>query len=348
MIENKKRNDVLDVTKGFCVFLVILGHVIQYFSANKYDFFENKLFQIIYSFHMPLFMILSGYLFYYTINNRDTKYILKNRIFSILQTIIIWNTITYILKLLYSLIIEKIEMNMYSIISNYINSLFGLWFLWAVVICSFGVLIIYKYNFRFKLLSLLLYSFIIILFPNRWLILFLYPYFLLGFYFNKNQKIINIVKSIQIASFILFPLLLFFYGKEDFIYTTKINPFTSNMGFTNQIAIDLYRWFIGGAGIVVVITIIKYIVDIFSCKKIIKVLSELGKISLEVYVIQYLFLENIGAKYLKQIDLNLSNNELIYNIVISPIFSILILLIIFVVIKLLCKKKNLYFLVFGR
>ena len=51
----------LDVLRGFLILLVILGHVMQSFIADV----ENiRLWNIIYSFHVPAFMAISGYLMY--------------------------------------------------------------------------------------------------------------------------------------------------------------------------------------------------------------------------------------------------------------------------------------------
>lgn len=55
----KQRLIYVDRLKGFAIFLVVLGHVIQY---NSLDFTSNKLFAAIYSFHMPLFFFISGYI----------------------------------------------------------------------------------------------------------------------------------------------------------------------------------------------------------------------------------------------------------------------------------------------
>lgn len=56
-----KRNELLDILKGFAIILVVLGHSVQYLLGNNN---ENWLFSFIYSFHMPLFMFISGYVCY--------------------------------------------------------------------------------------------------------------------------------------------------------------------------------------------------------------------------------------------------------------------------------------------
>ena len=59
MEQKKNRNIVFDLLKLFAIFLVLWGHVIQQFTILPGV--ENKTYQIIYSFHMPLFMMISGY-----------------------------------------------------------------------------------------------------------------------------------------------------------------------------------------------------------------------------------------------------------------------------------------------
>jgi fucose 4-O-acetylase-like acetyltransferase len=55
----KQRLLYIDQLKGLAILLVVMGHFIQY---NTLESTRNTLFGIIYSFHMPLFMFLSGYI----------------------------------------------------------------------------------------------------------------------------------------------------------------------------------------------------------------------------------------------------------------------------------------------
>lgn len=51
-----------DFIKGVLIILVVLGHVIQgLYGIDNPDVWENLLFTIIYTFHMPLFIFISGY-----------------------------------------------------------------------------------------------------------------------------------------------------------------------------------------------------------------------------------------------------------------------------------------------
>ena len=51
-----------DALKSFAIFLVIYGHCIQYLLSTNYT--DEIIYLIVYSFHMPLFMMLSGFFAY--------------------------------------------------------------------------------------------------------------------------------------------------------------------------------------------------------------------------------------------------------------------------------------------
>lgn len=73
---NLNRDTTLDLAKGFAILLVVLGHAIQFSFGPEYadsgDYYDDIVFKTIYSFHMPLFMLISGYLFYQS-NKKDLK-----------------------------------------------------------------------------------------------------------------------------------------------------------------------------------------------------------------------------------------------------------------------------------
>lgn len=48
-----------DILKAIAIFFVIVGHTIQYLGPT--DGMDSLIFGIIYSFHMPLFVAISGY-----------------------------------------------------------------------------------------------------------------------------------------------------------------------------------------------------------------------------------------------------------------------------------------------
>ena len=90
----KQRINWVDNFKGFLIILVVLGHVIQY-SCDLYDY--SHLYNYIYSFHMPAFMALSGYVSYKS-NNEFVMNVegIKRRAMHLLIPYLVW-TIFYCL-----------------------------------------------------------------------------------------------------------------------------------------------------------------------------------------------------------------------------------------------------------
>lgn len=58
-MSDKKRLIWIDSLKGWLMILVVLGHAIQ--SSLGDACFQNHLWNLIYSFHMPAFMAISGW-----------------------------------------------------------------------------------------------------------------------------------------------------------------------------------------------------------------------------------------------------------------------------------------------
>ena len=69
---NTERIKSLDVSKGIAIFLMLYGHCIQYCSNNEFDFHDDSVSRFIGSINMPLFMLISGYLFYFSCQKRLT------------------------------------------------------------------------------------------------------------------------------------------------------------------------------------------------------------------------------------------------------------------------------------
>ncbi len=60
-----KRIDYIDVLRCFAIFLVTLGHVLE---NSGYQ--DSVLYSLIYSFHMPLFICISGFICSYVYHER--------------------------------------------------------------------------------------------------------------------------------------------------------------------------------------------------------------------------------------------------------------------------------------
>lgn len=98
---SKQRNLYFDIVKGIAIILVVIGHCIQYGSGTKMlteRLFYNALsFRAIYSFHMSLFMLVSGYLFWNSCLKHDWKENLIAKIKGLGIPIIAWGTVDFLI-----------------------------------------------------------------------------------------------------------------------------------------------------------------------------------------------------------------------------------------------------------
>lgn len=84
-----------DNLKGFAIILVIFGHALQYVIGTEYAY-DNILYRLIYSFHMPLFMMISGFFFYNSLS-RSFVEVFKSKFIFILLPCLIWSLVVVLM-----------------------------------------------------------------------------------------------------------------------------------------------------------------------------------------------------------------------------------------------------------
>lgn len=269
-----KRDYRLDILKGVAAILVVLGHNIQLLGGSEYDFYSNYLFRFIYMFHMPLFMLISGYLFSFSVDKYSANKIVKNKVVSLLLPVLTWSFLAKIILIL-------LGKSSFSVVGFGIDFMTSLWFLWAVFYVTIAALIIKKYlrnNILFHLIILI----ILLLLPdilNKELYAFMYPYFVIGFY-SKNY-ITKIRKEFIYILSVLFLIMFIFWSNDYYIYTTGISIIKDPV---NMIYINLYRWIAGFIGSIIVIYIISVLYSLYDKDKF-EILIKIGMNSLAIYIL---------------------------------------------------------------
>lgn len=137
---NMKRNSTVDIAKGVGIVLVIIGHLNHFFS------YEDMTLIMIYSFHMPLFIILSGYVFNFHSELSINEYCYK-RFGQIIRPYFIFAIIT----LSYDIIRnggavrgdEIFGIFIGNGIDNHLSFNIALWFLPMLFLCNiiFGIIV---------------------------------------------------------------------------------------------------------------------------------------------------------------------------------------------------------------
>ena len=203
---------------------------------------------------------------------------------------------------------------------------------------------------------LLLATIVVAFFPNSTVNIFMYPYFILGFFFAKNKENIPrwLYKS-RYSSLVLFPLMLCLYEKKHYIYTTGIYSDKYSLG--EIIGIDLYRWLIGLVGSIFVLTLLNLVYKRHICKAnkhlISTMLAKIGSKSLQMYIISIPLLSTylyIGFPKILEIfaaENLLVRNMFIYNFIFTPLLTIVYSFGLYGVLKLL-EKAKISKIMFGR
>lgn len=295
-----KRIDLIDNLKGYAILLVILGHSIQTYYVDSFD--DNVIFRFIYSFHMPFFMFLAGYV---ANKNPDVNKI-KQLFTRLVIPFFIWGIFSYILKLGY-----------WSDHRNFFELFWhpdvGLWFLYILFLINLFYFIVYKlYNYK-RILGGLLVIPVYLMFCSLVLFSVECKYFILGmtcyFIFEKYK----IYRKIQLQYVGLFLMSLAFVIMMPYWYRNH----SVSINFVEQYHLNgTYKFIVAVCGMAVSLLLVR----ILTVNNFVKsVLGFFGKKSLEFYVVhQYLF------EVFKYITVNL----VVFRMVIVILMSWVIILLI--------------------
>lgn len=345
-----KRDVFLDFMRGIAIFFVLWGHSIQYLACNDI-FLDNLVFKAIYSFHMPLFMFLSGYTFYWSCKKRKLKYVLSSRLKGIAIPMLVWGIISFVLSLR-----NEIPNSLLSIVKSIVSNCLEIWFLWAVLVSSVFVAVIYKSGIRMKTLkySLMILSMVFIaILPRKNNILFVYPYFIIGFVFSENNVFsLDTYRKIEPIFLLIWLCLIPFYKRQHYIYTSGILPCGSEYGFWVQMGIDTYRYVVGLAGVLAVVFIARLLYDRFREKKVMKLMEYAGIHSLDIYVMQRLLLEGLIAQTWPNVfggyDFQSMTIDSPFYCVITTVCAVVCLIVLCFVSRQIEKSEMLSFVLFGK
>lgn len=295
---DRQRNKYLDIVKAVAIICVVFGHCIQYGSGQNYLanglFFDNVVFKVIYSFHMPVFMLVSGYLFAFSRDKQNWTDAIVHKIKTLFMPIILWSLIPFSVSLFASWYHGNEGLTVLLLCKKFISTVLeNLWFLWAIFWCSLVVILVNRFLKNSKIVYLFglgLTFFIPDLFGSQ-LYRFMYPFFILGYFCNiegviRKYKRIYSTNTFFYISGVAFILLLTQYGYESYIYTSGYYLFKGQP--LHQLYIDIYRFVIGLIGSIFVMLVIAKLEKSIP-PKLVAALLCVGKNSLGIYIISGFF-----------------------------------------------------------
>lgn len=200
--EVNKRIDWVDFLKGLGILLVLLGHFTEPF-IGEYKILK-VLFVFIYSFHMPLFCLLSGLVIKRIKLDKIKKYIL----------IYLFSQVIYAI---FRILFLNYNFSLKSFIIGILFPFWHLWYLEALIIWNISLILIQKMNinkfvaFILSIILSLVSGYIAVPLSLQRSISF-YPFFLFGYLYkdfilrkvdNRNNKILFVNTFIIALIFLL-------------------------------------------------------------------------------------------------------------------------------------------------
>lgn len=309
------RDTRIDFYKGLLMWGVVWGHTITALLCNDPN--HNKIHSLFRLYDMPFFMLISGFFLSLSVNKYKLKFLLLNKITTILFPTIMW-----------------------SLISSKLTSISGYYFLWAVFLSSYICILVHKLitSSSIKLAIFLIVILCLHLQPYRiWNMPFLFPYFVLGFY----GKLVYSKYRMYVLP--LFVLGFCFWDTSYSVWNAGCYLFSKE----NILMIILFRTFMAILGILLAKRVMDVIYNTVSIEntRFYRLMVNSGRETLAIYILQAIIVENFLGRvcsfFVSRFGFNIFNiSETVLGYVYAPIISIIVILLLFRLIEWM--KNNPY------
>ncbi|MBQ0049895.1 MAG: acyltransferase family protein [Bacteroidales bacterium] len=319
-----------DILKGFAIFAVIYTHCMQYLFDSSFD---NPLYNFIYSFHMPLFMIVSGILSFRKIYDRGKQSLPIKRLPLLIPAFVFGG-----LLMGGGIIVGKTVS-----LSDVLQLPFTFWFLSALFVCT-CVYWMASLICRSQLINLLVLSGVSLLLPIGEYNKFMMPFIGIGLCLAQ-YGIVDRMRKINMFWICLFGMLigaayLWLWDSDYTIYKTTCPSIAIHEN--EQIIAYLLRIVFG---LCFTLTLLALTFRLKLKNSMIAILSYLSRNSLELYVLHlFIFILSFASGF----TLRNIANDTISVVSLSLIASVLLTALLSLVLKMIGRTKYLSFILFGK
>ena len=314
----KHRILYIDILKLFTIFLVIWGHAIMHFQP---DFKQSIVFRVIYSFHMPLFMMLSGY-FATSSMELDIKSFSLKKFRQLLLPCLSWCIVCWLI-ITSGLIDGEFHLHIKGLFTGWLGLIDNFWFLKSCFICYVLSWLCWRCG-RYKIVAMLLVWFLCTL-QGHFFLNMMFPSFLLGLFLRKRplaEKWLSDHMLIPIGLYMILMTATFIIPNSD-IYVIKL--------------------LIGLFGAISCFLLFKCAIGKMATTPLLVKIAKLGGITLGIYVVQAILLEALLPRYL-----DLTSLPIAWIVLLMPLLSFLTLTICVFITNTINRSNIMGFLMFGK
>lgn len=322
------RDPYWDIVKGLLIFLVILGHAIQFLhcSGNHYS---HPGFKAIYMFHMPLFALVSGYFAWGSITRRGMGQVARSAV-HLLTPGLFFLVVVNLGRMLVHVVRSGEAPEMI------FSPFFFFWFLVCMFECIFFMCLLQRseswyWRLFWCIFPIALAIFTPLLVPLDDYFVFLYPFFLLGSYLKAGKFDFGNV-WLFLVSALVFACTFCVFAPDFYVYCS---PLSYEHHDLNALWIAGVRWLGGLSGCFCFIILVRWARFLGR----IPIILGIGKNTLAIYVLQAIFYGCVLPHVLHGLQLGFLQ---------SFAFAVVLSLLLHVCALAICKIRVLGLLFFGK
>lgn len=342
---SKKRLHSFDVLKLFAIFLVLWGHCIQYFLTSPYT--EEPVYRFIYSFHMPLFMMVAGF-FATPTTKLPISLFLSKKFKQLILPCLSWGVLLWLIGGFINSIREESGFSLTKLLSALF---YNYWFLKSLFICYLLVYSVYqlgKHKWIGFFLTLLISQIVSVFQINVFQINVMYPCFLVGICLKMKWNLFKQYSKYLFGLFAVSFIVMSFFWNETF--WQPVNNVKSALleGNWELVMLSAYRRsfriIIGIIGSLTFIFLFHLLFDQKHLSKFLNICCKWGQYTLGIYVLQVTIVETVMSRYVMLDSLGF----VVFNFIVAPLISIVVLIVCVEIIKIISRSNLLSFLFLGK
>ncbi len=281
------RNQFLDFAKGMLILVVTWGHVIQYVGYNNASFWDDPIFKAIYTFHMPLFMALSGFLSFNSIQRTSFKTLAAKRLANLILPILSWTILFDVGFVLAHHATAPIPF-LQQLVTDFIDAL---WFLWSLYwsIITVAILRMIRFDTIAGFLTASAFSLALPETHNLWMFKYVFPFFCVGYEVARRKDLLSRLNTRWTIALVGCATLIWFFCWRRWSVITYI--YLSRM--------TVHRWNLPNIFLRDIAAITGSFVFLASISVLFKAtrspfIARLGRGSLYIYILQIYLIQLIG------------------------------------------------------